>query len=135
MSNSTPTSEFVTDTMGLVLRLEGRRMSATARAIFEAVEAGQATLHVPGMVFAEILYLSEKRRISISLRDVAEYLNRYPRCHECPFSLAIAQAAGEITDIPELHDRVIAATARWLGLPLITNDPVIQASAALSAVW
>ena len=37
-------------------------------------------------------------------------------------------AASEITDIHELHDRLIAATARYLDLPLITNDPVIRAS-------
>ncbi|MFO8084776.1 MAG: hypothetical protein R6U27_10710 [Desulfobacterales bacterium] len=31
-------------------------------------------------------------------------------------------------DIPEMHDRLIAATARHLDLPLITNDPVIRDS-------
>jgi predicted nucleic acid-binding protein len=31
-------------------------------------------------------------------------------------------------DIPELHDRLIAATAMHLDLPLITNDPVISKS-------
>ena len=33
-----------------------------------------------------------------------------------------------INDIPELHDRLIAATARYLDLPLITNDPIIRDS-------
>ena len=34
----------------------------------------------------------------------------------------------EIDDIPEFHDQLIAATARYLDLPIITNDPVIQDS-------
>jgi PIN domain nuclease of toxin-antitoxin system len=45
-----------------------------------------------------------------------------------PLRLEILKTASEINDIPELHDRVIAATARYLDLPLITNDPAIRAS-------
>ena len=40
-----------------------------------------------------------------------------------------------ITDIPELHDRLIAATARIHNVELITNDPVIQASAFVRTIW
>ncbi len=40
MSNATPASEFVTDTMGLVLWLERCKFSPTARAIYESAEAG-----------------------------------------------------------------------------------------------
>jgi predicted nucleic acid-binding protein len=43
-------------------------------------------------------------------------------------SYEILKTASEINDIPELHDRLIAATARYLDLPLITNDPVIRDS-------
>jgi len=43
-----------------------------------------------------------------------------------PLSFEILKTAFEIDDIPELHDRLIAATARYLGLPIITNDPVIK---------
>ena len=45
-----------------------------------------------------------------------------------PLSFDILKTASEIDDIPELHDRLIAATARYLGLPLISNDPVIMNS-------
>jgi predicted nucleic acid-binding protein len=43
-------------------------------------------------------------------------------------SLEILKTAAEIDDIPELHDRLIAATAKYLDLPLITNDPMIRDS-------
>jgi len=42
-----------------------------------------------------------------------------------PLGLEILESAAEITDIPELHDRLIAATTRYLDLPIITNDPQI----------
>jgi len=45
-----------------------------------------------------------------------------------PLNLEIFKTTSEINDIPELHDRLIVATARHLGLPLITNDPVIRNS-------
>jgi predicted nucleic acid-binding protein len=135
MTNSTPASEFVADTMSLVLRIERRKLSSTVKSIFDSVESGNATVYMPAMVFAEILYLSEKQKISISLREVAEYLKRYPNYKEYPMSFAVTQSAAQITDIRELHDRLIAGTARLLNLDLITNDPIIQASAFVKTVW
>jgi predicted nucleic acid-binding protein len=105
------------------------------KAIFDTVESGNATVYVPTMVFAEILYLAEKQRISVSLRAVAEHLEKFQHYQEYPMSLAVIQAAALITDIPELHDRLIAGTARLLHLDLITNDPTIQASTFVRTVW
>jgi predicted nucleic acid-binding protein len=135
MTSSTPASEFVTDTMGLVLRIEGRKLGPAAKSIFDSVEFGNATVYIPTLVFAEILYLSEKQRISLSLRSVTDYLNQFPSYKEYPMSLAVIQSAAQITDIPELHDRLIAGTARFLNLELITNDPTIQVSTFVKTVW
>jgi len=121
--------------MGLILRIERRKLGATVKPIFDSVESGGAIVYVPALVFAEILYLSEKHRISISLRAVADYLKQFPNYKEYPMSLAVIQSAAEITDIPELHDRLIAGTARLLNLDLITNDPTIQTSAFVKTVW
>lgn len=135
MSNVTPANEFVADTVALVLRLERRKMGAKAKSIFELAESRKATVYVPALVCAEILYLSEGRRISVSLREVRAYLQQYPNCKECPLGLAEIESAGEITDVPELHDRLIAGTARSLGLELMTDDSVIQSSAFVKTVW
>ncbi len=135
MPSSIPANEFATDTMGLVLRLERRKMGQRAKAVFEAAEAGQVRLVVPAMVFAEIMYLSEKGRIDASIEDAAGYVARYPNCREHPMDIRVIRSAAQITDIPELHDRLIAATAHLLGIRLITNDPLIEASAFARAVW
>ena len=87
------------------------------------------------MVFAEILYLAEKQRISLSLRAVAEHMEKFQKYQEYPMSFAVIQAAADITDVPELHDRLIAGTARFLHLDLITNDPTLQASTFVRTVW
>jgi len=121
--------------MGLVLRIEQRRLPPPVKTIFDAVASGNPTVYVPTMVFAEILYLAEKHRISLSLRAVAEHLEQFQHYREYPMSFAVIQAAAHINDIPELHDRLIAGTARLLHLDLITNDPTLQASTFVRTVW
>jgi len=49
--------------------------------------------------------------------------------------VAVIHSASQLTDIPELHDRLIAGTARSLGLELLADDSVIQASAFVKTVW
>ena len=134
MSGSTPANELVTDTMGLVLRLERRKLSPTAKSLFELAESRSMTIYVPALVLAEILYLSEKQRIGLSVK-VADYMKRFPNYREYPMNLAVVQSAAQITDVPELYDRLIAGTARLLGLNLITNDPIIRASSFVQTVW
>ena len=82
MTNVTLVSEFVTDTVGLVLRIERRQLSEKVKTIFDSVESGSTIVYIPVIVFAEILYLSEKRRIRTSIDEVADYLTKYPNYKE-----------------------------------------------------
>jgi len=135
MSSGTPQHEFVTDTMGLVLHLEKRKFSQRSKTIFAEAESSKVLVYIPAIVIAEILYLSEKKRIGLTLQIVHQYLSRFSSFQEYPLNYAIVNTAAEITDIPELHDRLIAGTARYLNLSLITNDPVIEESKFLKTIW
>lgn len=135
MSSFIPESSFAVDTMAVVLHLEKRRISQRVKVILNATLRGESTIFLPGTVFAKILYLSEKKRITATLADVLHLLAQNPLFQEIPLTFAVVSAASEITDIPELHDRLIAGTARSLGIPLITNDPRIQASRFVQTVW
>jgi predicted nucleic acid-binding protein len=135
MTKSIHVNEYVIDTMGLVLRIENRKINSRLKSIFDSTEAGDTIIHIPSFVFAEILYLSEKRRIKALLSQVSEYLNEFLCYKEYPLSFDVIQASSQITDIPELHDRLIAGTARLLNQSLITNDPVIQASRFVKTFW
>ena len=64
MTSSIPTSEFVIDIMGLVLRIERRKLGQTAKSILDSVESGNAIVYVPSLVFAEILYLYHVSRFT-----------------------------------------------------------------------
>ena len=135
MSSTTPLSEYVVDTVALILRLEARRMGMQARQRFIEMEQGAARLYVPTIVFAEILYLAERKRITTTLAKAHAYLLQFPYCVEAPLTLAIAITAQTIDDIPELHDRLIAATALHRQLPLLTNDTKIGASTHVQTIW
>lgn len=135
MTVSTHANEFVADTVGLVIRVAERRLGTAAKTIFESAESGNAIVYIPAMVLAEIMYLSERNKLPISILDVYDYLARNPSCKEYPMDFAVVQSASQITDIPELHDRLIAGTARLLNLSLITNDQLIQASSFVKTIW
>jgi hypothetical protein len=70
------------------------------------------------MVFAEILYLSEKNRIKASLDNVERYLKQSPHFKEYPLTFSVIKTSAKINDIPERHDRLIAGTTLSLNLPL-----------------
>lgn len=113
MTNFTLAAEYVTDTVGLILHLEKRKSGAFAEHIFDSAENGQTIIHIPAMVFAEILYLSEKRRIVANLTDVSALLQNFPNFKEFPLTADVIKSAEQITDIPELHDRIISAVAKF----------------------
>ena len=119
---------FVTDTQALVKFMMGKKViNDRSHQAFLSADKAESTIIIPAIVLMEVLYLFEKNRIDISLFQTEDLLKSQNYQFE-PLSLEILKTASEITDIPELHDRLIAATARYLDLPLITNDPVIRAS-------
>jgi predicted nucleic acid-binding protein len=121
--------------MAVVLRLERRKLSSQAKQLFEQAEQNQAIIYIPALVFAEILYLSEKRRIECNLDSVKSCLTKFITIIEKPLDFSIITATQQITDIAELHDRIIAGTALALNVPIITNDPIITASQFVHAIW
>jgi predicted nucleic acid-binding protein len=127
-------NKYVADTMAIILWIEKRKMPQKAKGIFGMAENSEAMLYVPAMVFAEIGYLSEKSKIDITLQDAFSYVNDHG-FHFCAMDIEIIRNAFEINDIPELHDRLIAAAGKVYGCPVITNDSKIIASKFVSTVW
>ena len=121
-------NRFVTDTQALVKFMMGKKVSGPkSHQAFLSADKGEYTIVIPAVVLMEVLYLFEKNRISINLLQTEDLLNSKNYRLE-PLGLEILKTASEITDIPELHDRLIAATARYLDIPIITDDPVIRKS-------
>jgi predicted nucleic acid-binding protein len=127
---------YVVDTVALVRHLRGgKRLGAGAKHILQEADAGLHTMYISGVTLMEILYLSESRRIAVDLRAVQDLLNRSRNYRVIPIGLEVVTMAVSIDDVPELHDRLIVATAKLLTVPILTNDPVMVGSQHTTTVW
>jgi PIN domain nuclease of toxin-antitoxin system len=90
------------------------------------------------ITLAEIVYLSERGRIPSDTFDrLLEAVDRNDAVlAEAPFDRNIAQTLQLVnrTQVPDLPDRIIAATALHLGVPLISRDRRIQLS-SVNTIW
>lgn len=128
-------NKYVIDTQALIKFLNGVTViNNDIDAILKKTDEGDNVIVVPAVVIFEVGYLHERNRIPISVKDIESIISDSVNYVEEALTLDIIKSAFEITDIPELHDRLIAGTARYLDIPLITNDPVILSSAFLQCV-
>jgi PIN domain nuclease of toxin-antitoxin system len=128
-------NKYVADTMAIVLYLENRRYPNNIKAIFNDTAQGKATIYFPAVSLMEIGYLSEKLRIDISLSTVLQLTEENKNFIIYSLDSATVIEAFKIKNIPELHDRLITATAAILKVPLITNDPIIRQSLYVETIW
>ena len=128
-------NNYVADTMAIVLYLEKRKLPAQIKLIFNNAVEGKINIYISAISLMEIGYLSEKQRIEIQLSSVTEFAKANDNFFLQSLDTEIVAEAFKIKTIPELHDRLIAATAIHLKATLITNDPLIQLSQSVNTVW
>jgi len=122
-------NKYVIDTQAIIKFLNGQKViNENIDQILKMTDEGKNIIIIPSVVIFEIGYLHEKKKIPVSIVDVEKIINSSVNYVEEKLSINIIKSAFEIKDIPELHDKLIAGTARYLNLPLITNDPVILKS-------
>ena len=121
--------------MAFVLWLEKRKMPLQAKEKFQSAEKGETEILIPALVFAELAYLSENNRIDTTLEDAKRALAKNKNLKVYPLAFETVRSAFEIDDIPELHDRLISAAAKELGIEIITNDPEIEQSVHVRTIW
>ncbi|MBC8264822.1 MAG: PIN domain-containing protein [Anaerolineales bacterium] len=131
---------YVADTHSITWQLaEDRHLSRRARKIFESADEGHVQVLVPSIVLVEAIFLMQRQRIPKSrvsqLFELSEDADA--NFYVVPLNMAVAQAVSDFgpAAIPDMPDRIIAATARALNLPLITVDPIIAESDLLEVIW
>lgn len=121
--------------MALILVLEKRKMPNKVKTIYKEALNGNVKILVPSIVLAELAYLSEKKRIDTEISEVKKLFNNCKTIFELPLNLEIIETAFKIDDVRELHDRLIAGSAKEINAPLLTNDPEINASSFVKSIW
>jgi PIN domain nuclease of toxin-antitoxin system len=129
----------VADTHAVIWYLyDDKRLSQAASQFFDdAVRQGQQ-IGVASISLVEIVYLSEKGHIDAPApgRVLSALQNPASVLSEIPLNISVVQALQQIpmTAVPEMPDRIIAATALFLKVPIISRDHKIQAT-GLTTVW
>ena len=132
-------SGMVLDTHAVVWHLlDSPRLSPKVLSLVEQAVRDGDPLYVSTISLLETVYLVEKRRLPEEALDrLIQTLSRPDSdIVSVSFSMAIALAARQIPreQVPDMPDRIVAATALHLGVPLITRDSTIQ-KAGIETIW
>ena len=132
-------SAFVSDTHTLVWYLANPKLLSPAAmsAFRNAALAGDRVI-VPSISIVEVVYLVERfklpqstlERLTAGLADPDSALMVFPLDQEV--ALTLSRVSRDV--VPDMPDRIIAATALHLNLPLVTRDAQIRAS-GIQTIW
>ena len=128
----------VLDTHALMWFTMGRteKLGREARRLFRRVTAGEGSGYVPTVVMVEIGEAIHRGRFRVEtgLGRWGENIFATRRFLPVDLTWPIVRRAEELLMIPERRDRLIAATALEMQVPLISRDPEISA-AGLEVIW
>ena len=113
-------------------------LSPAARKFIDDAAAARQKIALSPISLAEVVYLIEKRRLPMTAyTDLRKALsNPNHVLEEAPFTMEVVEAMQRVarSEVPDMPDRIVAATAVYLGVPVISRDRRIR-SADLGTVW
>lgn len=127
---------YLADTVAIVRHLCGRSgLGPQAARILQEADAGLHRVFISAITLMEVLYLSEAKRVPVRLDELIGFVVGSANYELVPVNAEVVLASAEVDDVPELHDRILVGTAKWLGVPILTGDRVIRASRHVETIW
>lgn len=127
--------EFLADTVTIIRHFSATgKIGRKAGSILKKIENGEGHCFISVVSLVEILYLSEKNRIPIDLGGTIRRVNEsgnYTITDLTPPIIALAEKHPFV----EIFDRLIIATALYLGSPLLSSDGKIRQSGLVETIW
>ncbi len=133
-------SAVVADTNAVIWYLNDlNKLSSAALVAFNEAVLTKSPIYISSITVVEIIYLVEKKRLPEATSERLKTALAIPNIilRLVPLDYTIAQAVAQIPRdiVPDMPDRIIAATALHLNLPLVTSDHKIQATTAIQTIW
>ena len=117
---------------------DDKRLSAAAEAFINEAATARRKIAISNISPAEVVYLIEKNWLPQSAYDELTQALADPEhvFTEAVFSAAIVQTMRQVSraEVPDMPDRMVAASAVYFGVPVISGDKRIRA-ASLKTVW
>ena len=127
---------YVTDTHALIWWfIDSPKISSKAAEIFEKCERGENVIFIPSIVMAEALSIFEKKKVSFNFKNLLQKIDASQNFMLIALDYPLLQEMMTLKDIPEIHDKIIASTAKHLKAPIITKDKTLQKSSFIKTIW
>ena len=127
---------FVADTHALLWWFTSSpRISSKASVIFEKCEKGEGVIFIPSIVIAEALSIFDKKRVSFDFRNLFKEIKASENFVLIALDYPILEKMVALKEVPELHDKIIVSTAKYLKLPIITKDKILQKLTSVKTIW
>ncbi len=127
---------FVTDTHALLWWFtDSPKISSKASEIFQDCERGENVIFIPSIVIAESLSIFDKKRISFNFKNLFKKIHTSENFVLIALDYPILQAMVALKQVPELYDKIIVSTAKYLKLPIITKDKTLQKLPSIKTIW
>lgn len=110
------------------------KLSQSGRNVFARAFTGDAELVLTPIVLLELYGLIRKINAPIDFGTELAFFEQ-PPFHVEPITTTELYLLDRLEIIPELHDRLIAAVAFRLNVPLLTRDPLITACPDITCIW
>lgn len=127
---------YIADTHSLVWFLsEDSQLGEKAKKIFENVEQGKASMVIPTIVLAELLYLCERKRMQKIFTTIIKKIKEGTNYFAYDLDVDVIIACQNLEKVPEMHDKIITATAQLLDATVLTKDPHITDCSYVKIMW
>lgn len=129
MTNQGNNTLYVLDTHVLIWYFVGSaRLDKKLKEKIDTARKRGRRLLVPTIVLAEALDIAEKGRVEFDFDRMYRFIVEEPEFEIVGFGFEILEEAMKIRGVKEIHDRIIAATAKFYRVGILTKDRIINDS-------
>ncbi|MBI3990376.1 MAG: type II toxin-antitoxin system VapC family toxin [candidate division NC10 bacterium] len=126
---------YVMDTHVLIWYFIGsKRLKPALKEKIDETRNRNGRLLVPTIVLVEALDIAEKGKVQFDFSEMYRLIREEPEFEIVSFSPEIFKTAIQVRNVPDLHDRIIVATARFYGTGILTKDRLILESGEIQSL-
>jgi PIN domain nuclease of toxin-antitoxin system len=81
------------------------------------------------------MYIAERQRVSVTVEEALARIEESTGFAIVPFDLECIKVMLDLPATWDIHDRVIAATAKFYEATLISRDEILQEAEEIQVLW